>query len=673
MLFLRFKIQNRKSLKLNMRYSKIGLLLLFIILIVFSNHTKAQTLNNSEINEPLQSGLEMLKRYFYGENQWYIARPSVAKDVKGLIDFIENEPIDTVIGNISKSLENGQTFVFRLPENVADSLQVEGFYPHTELTRRINEEKKKLQNEFTSKEVQISNAEIEKLKAKLNLIPEGKGILLFNIGIYKMPSTLQIPEVIPDSILNSPQDFNRLLKIDSLRAAYIEQKRIVYNDSLLSGQIDSLKVNYLQQAYQQELNYQVKRLSDSVKVNNYNVLRTYNESVVLAVNDSISTVLKTLVGYASFIDSSEISILNYTGTQSDILLKNGNENFARVWLKNVQNDSLSVLVRSTDKKTISILIDDGVTFSRYKPKETREFDFKLLEKNIGTMSKIGNAYKVETPWIIGGDGHIGFSQTYLANWEKGGQSAISSLIVLKGFANYKRDDQKIKWENWGEFRNGLIYQGGDQRELQKNDDKFEFTSRFGLSASKKWFYSSEFNFNTQLFRGYKYPKEKNPVPYSAFMAPARTFFKLGMEYKPNKEFSLLLSPLTVKNVFVRDTSLIDQTRFGVDPDRKSFWEPGLNADLYFKKIFAENIVYETKYKMFVNYKEPFQKFDVNWENTVNIKLNEFINMRFLLHLIYDDDVKVKVGEKSKVQVKEYFSIGFVYKINHKVMHSSRIR
>jgi len=53
----------------------------------------------------------------------------------------------------------------------------------------------------------------------------------------------------------------------------------------------------------------------------------------------------------------------------------------------------------------------------------------------------------------------------------------------------------------------------------------------------------------------------------------------------------------------------------------------------------------------------------------------------LLHLIYDDDVRfpvydennVKIGEKSKLQVKEYFSIGFVYKINHKVMHSSRIR
>jgi len=544
---------------------------LFFQLIFSFNQIKAQTNSNTEEKEPLHSGIEILKRYFYSDNQWYIARPSVAKDVKGLIDFIQNEPIDTVIGNINQSFQNGQTFVFRLPENVADSLYVEGFYPHSELLKRINEVKQNLQEEFSNKEAQISETEIAAIKEKVNLIPEGKGILLFNSGVYQMPANLEIPEVIPDSVLNSTEDFNRFLKIDSLRDAYIEQKRIVYNDSLVSDYIDSLKVNNTQQAFQQELNYQVKRLSDSVKVNNYNVLRSYNESVVSAVNDSIAAVLKTLVDYAAFIDSSEISILNYSGRKSDILLQNGNEHFARVWLKNVQNDSLSVLVRSTDKKTISMLIDDGVTFSRYKTKETKEFDFKILEKNITSISKIGNAYKVETPWIIGGDGHVGFSQTYLANWEKGGQSAISSLIVLKGFANYKRDDGIIKWENWGELRNGLIYQGGDQNELQKNDDKFELTTRFGLSASKKWYYSSEYTMNTQLFKGYKYPKKNNPEPYSAFMAPVRNFFKLGMEYKPNKDFSLLLSPLTVKNVYVRDTSLVDQTRFGIDADRKSFW------------------------------------------------------------------------------------------------------
>jgi hypothetical protein len=132
---------------------------------------------------------------------------------------------------------------------------------------------------------------------------------------------------------------------------------------------------------------------------------------------------------------------------------------------------------------------------------------------------------------------------------------------------------------------------------------------------------------------------------------------------------------------VRDTTLIDQTKFGIEPDRKSFWEPGLMADLYLKKSITENIMYETKYKMFINYKEPFQKFDINWENLFVMKVTNYVNMRFLVHFIYDDNVlfpvydanEVQIGEKPKLQIREFFSVGFTYKINHNVQHSKRLR
>lgn len=216
---------------------------------------------------------------------------------------------------------------------------------------------------------------------------------------------------------------------------------------------------------------------------------------------------------------------------------------------------------------------------------------------------------------------------------------------------------------------------------KKNDDKFEFTSRYGVSAFKKWYYSAEFNFETQFFKGFIYPTSDNPDPISAFFAPGKTFLKLGLEYKPSKKFSLMLSPITLKNVYVRDTVLIDQTKFGIEPNKNSFWEPGLNADLKFKKEITPDITYESKYKMFINYKEPFRKFDVNWENTFHIQLTDYINMRLMMHFIYDDDVlfpvydanDVKVDEKPKLQMKEFFTIGFVYKINHKIMRSKRIR
>jgi hypothetical protein len=662
-----------------MYLKQVKFLLIFLITILISNQTKAQS-SDTEEDKTLEMGIQILKRYFYEENNWYITKPAVAKDVRGLINFIEDDPIDTVINNMYKSFSQKQTYVFRLPENVEDSLYVQGYVPNQLVKQRIERIGAGLQKEFDPKKVQLPPGLTENAERSLKLVPRGSGMQLFTGGIYRMPKDLQIPDVIPDSVLNSPVAFKKLVQIDSIRNIYVEQKRIQYNDSVRTVFTDSVQHAYFQKEFEKEYNYQVKRFTDSVKVNNFNVLRLYNESVVNAVNDSISAVLGTLADYADFIDSTRVWMYNLTGNSTEINLKSGDERFARFWLKNVQNDSLSVLIRSVGKRGMFMLIDDGATISRYKPKETKKFDFQSMEKNISSLQSVGKRYELETPWVIGGEGNVGFTQTYLSNWKKGGKSSIASLIVLKGYANYKRPDSKVKWENMGEFRNGWIRPGGKEEQLQKNDDKFELTSRFGVSAYKKWYYSAEFNFETQFFKGYEYPREEDDLPISAFMAPSRMFFKVGMEYKPNKEFSLLLSPFTIKNVFVRDTSLIDQTKFGVAANKKSFWEPGLNADIYLKKAITKDISYETKYKMFLNYKAPFQKFDINWENTFVMKLNNYVNMRFLVHLIYDDDVlfpvyddnDVKIGEKAKLQIKEFFSIGFTYTIKHNVMHTKRL-
>jgi hypothetical protein len=132
---------------------------------------------------------------------------------------------------------------------------------------------------------------------------------------------------------------------------------------------------------------------------------------------------------------------------------------------------------------------------------------------------------------------------------------------------------------------------------------------------------------------------------------------------------------------VRDTSLIDQTKFGIDADRKSFWEPGLNADVTWKKNLTNDISYETKYKMFINYQKPFSKFDINWENQLVMRLTNYINMQMMIHLIYDDDVlfpvydenDVKIGEEPKLQFKQLITVGFSYKINRTVLRTKRIR
>ncbi len=665
-----------------MLLKKMKQFLLFFTFIILVIRVSAQQEYITDDDKVLHQSIDLLKRYFFNDSNWFVTSPDRFKDVKSLVNMIENEPLDTIMENLNKTFGNEYNYVFRLPENVEDSLNLVDYVPYSEVQDNIEKTKRELLKQFTKSKIQLPASFLANLDEKLNLIPEGKGLQLFANSVYDLPDTLLIPDVIPDAILNSPEKYKRLLQTDSIRTIYVEQKRKDYNDSLIIAYTDSLHDAYIQEKYFEELNYQTKRIEDSVKVVNYNVLRAYNEQVINSVNDSIRLVLGTLLDYAGYIDSTNISIVNLSGDYSDIWLKNGDERFARVWLKNVQNDSLSVIIKSMNKQTMYMLIDDGVTFSRYKPKVSKDYDFSKLEKKISSLTNIGKGYEMLTPWVIGGDGNVGFTQTYIGEyWKKGGQSAISSLLVLKGFANYTSGNNKIKWNNNIEIRNGWIRFGDKGSEIQKNDDKLEFTTRLSLSAVKKWYYGMEMNYETQLFKGYRYPRNENPDPISAFMAPARTFFKIGMEYRKGNDFSLMLSPLTLKNVYVRDTVLIDQTKFGVEWNKKSFWEPGFNADIYIKYKINENIFLSSKYKMFFNYKQPFTKFDINWESQIDIPVSNYINVRFLLHLIYDDDVlfpvydknEVKVGEKPRLQVKEFVSVGFSYRINYKILKSKKLR
>ncbi len=656
------------------------LILLLTCLCVVRPAMAQNNTDDEESKQLLNYGIRLLERYFDRDNSWHVIHSETGESVRGLIHFIEKQPLDSILNTLNIAVKDSAfRFVYRLPEHVPDSLSVPGFYPFGSVQKDLDAADARLQKKYFQDELVVPMSLLSGLDERAGTIPPGQGRRLFETGIYELPDSLQLPDIIPDSLMQSPADFRHFLKLDSIRNSLIEEKRRAYNDSVVTAYRDSIIEEYRQQNYRKELAEYRQRLIDSVKFNNYQVLKEYNDLVVSAVNDSISVIVGNLTQYADFIDTTRISMTNLLNEESTMLLQNNNPYFSRVWLKNEQNDSLRIMVKSLDKRSVQLLIDDGVTFSRFRPRQSREFDFSSLNRGVSGLTGVTQKYQAYTPWRLGGDGTIGFTQTYLENWKKGGQSALSLQLVLKGFANYSRHDNKLKWENSAEIRNGYIRPGGEGAELQKNDDKFEITSRLGISAFKKWFYGVEFNYETQFFNGYRYPTSSHPDPISAFMAPARTFFKVGLDYKPNNNFSLFLSPITAKNVFVKDTMKIDQTNFGIQRGKRSFWEPGLNTDITYRKNITPDISYETKFKMFINYIQPWGNLDINWENLVVMRLTDHINMRMLVHMIYDENVlfpvydanEVKIDEKPKLQLREFISIGFSYKINRQVTRTRR--
>src|SRR5690606_11239414 len=105
-------------------------------------------------------------------------------------------------------------------------------------------------------------------------------------------------------------------------------------DSVINAYRTEVIENYRRQRYEQELAQVKERLNDSVNVNNFQVLRRYNDSVMAVVNDSISSIVAKLVEYADFIDTTTITMANLKGEESAILLQKDYPYYSRVWLKN---------------------------------------------------------------------------------------------------------------------------------------------------------------------------------------------------------------------------------------------------------------------------------------------------------------------------------------------------
>jgi len=653
-----------------------------IILISVSILAQANPIDKKKENglsnaDSIKLSIDFLKTHLQTTAKWQSENPDILRTVNGLIHFAEDDHIDTILVKLQNFQNNKDLrYISRSPDFVSDSLQVSGYLSYPILLEKMKQLDRAIWNGVDLKTIPLHENLIVGPDGKVPPIAEGDEEAILRRTLIILPDSLKNVSALPENQGQTENDFNRIKERQKARSLILEGARQQFNSRIEKMNLDSAISAYQKSAVQIFSDSLQNQLCDSLKLRNRQILTHYNDSIVRSVNDSINVFVKTLQRYAQN-DSVSVSLQSLSGKPTQLWLRNNQRSINRMYIKNVQNDSIGIQFMNLDKQTIGIAIEDNITINRITQKLRRDHIFEKFVPD-QKLIKIQKHYEIISPWDLGGNGTLGFTQMFLSNWKAGGRSAFSFLTVLKGYANYS-NDSKLKWENSVEFRNGWIRQGGDVDQTQKNDDKLELISRLGVNAFKDWYYSTEIDFKTQFFNGYNYPNDS--VPISAYMSPATTFIKLGLDYKPNKNFSLFLSPITAKNVFVRDTALIDQTRFGVSANSRSFWEPGFNADLRYKIDVTPRISYETKYKMFLNYQQPFKKIDINWENTIVAQLTNRISMTFMLYMLYDSNVTFPTGKmgtdgneifKPKWQTKELTTIGFSYKFNKRIYHRKKI-
>jgi hypothetical protein len=276
------------------------------------------------------------------------------------------------------------------------------------------------------------------------------------------------------------------------------------------------------------------------------------------------------------------------------------------------------------------------------------------------LANIAVAQDIKTPlsWKYSGTSYLNLTQSSFSNWAAGGDNSIAIGVGINNIQlNYNK--QKISWENGLTLGYGLQYRGNER---SKTNDVIDFFSKFGYKAFGKFNYTSRITFKTQFDKGYpKYPITPESRYNSKFMSPASGVLSLGFDYKPNAEFSLMLSPVSGKYTIVLDDSLSKVGVYGVKPNRNAYYELGTSIASTYNKNIASNIALKVILEMFSNLLVNPENVDLNMEININFKLTKYISSNLNLHLKYDDDTKNIDPERGpSLQFKQVLGLALSY-------------
>ncbi len=286
-------------------------------------------------------------------------------------------------------------------------------------------------------------------------------------------------------------------------------------------------------------------------------------------------------------------------------------------------------------------------------------ELKTLPSEIFKKVRKDGKDTVDWKWKYGGNTNLNFGQTSLKNWSGGGEKFTLTIASFQNAFMYYRKG-KHTWDNNLDVNFGLIHT--TSQGPRKSDDRFNFTSKYGLQAdsSGKLFISGLYDIRTQLFDGRKYFNKDSSELTSTILSPSYQLVSLGLDYKPTKDLSIFLSPITSRltavpnrEIAIKGLYLEKGVRFKVSP--------GAFASINFSKNnFIKNANYRGRLDLFSDYTHNPQNIDFLMNNFLTFKINRFLSATYSLDLIYDDDIRIfgDSGKTPALQVKSLFGLGF---------------
>ncbi|MEL6445045.1 MAG: DUF3078 domain-containing protein [Bacteroidota bacterium] len=288
--------------------------------------------------------------------------------------------------------------------------------------------------------------------------------------------------------------------------------------------------------------------------------------------------------------------------------------------------------------------------------------FLLLLLPLGAAAQEADTLSAADGWRSSLVGTIAGSQAAYDNWAEGGINSVAFTAQVDGlfervtgsflqvhelrtaFGQIKQDD--VDWRKAVDqlrYAFNLRYQGtGDWQPTFVFEARSQFAPGLAFDAD-----SSDF---PNLF-GADASGSVAEVKTSDFFAPAFLTQALGVTYDRGSWYTARLG-LGLRETIVAIERL--QPVYGNDPGSVLRLEAGVDALIQARREIAENVLLTSRLSSFYSFSETDAAPDFLWENTLLMKVNDFLNVSLEGALQYDRNFS------EDLQLKQVLSVGVSY-------------
>ena len=263
---------------------------------------------------------------------------------------------------------------------------------------------------------------------------------------------------------------------------------------------------------------------------------------------------------------------------------------------------------------------------------------------------------MRSPWRREATLMLQISQNYVtANWYQGGSSSFAGLGIAKGQISYI--SERFTWENFGEWRIGASTVSADSlHKVNTTDDMFRIYSKANLRIVPKLFTSVSAEIETRLLPTYQ---ANSNMLKSAPFSPFRFNAAFGIDYKPVKNLSISVSPVSYKMIHIMDTARVLPTDYGLEAGQRTQHNIGSSVRIEYTWKPVREVALESKFYFYTNYQDVELDLEVNCDFIIT----RFMSARLILHPRYDTSVIMQGDTHAKIQFRELLSIGFAHKFH----------